>query len=405
MHYFIGCGANDIYHNVVDAINKLGESVSPRGIATKEICPAVVQFTDPIRRFLMVPGRNINPFFQVMESIWILGGRGDVAWISRYLKAIERYSDGKKEFNAPYGSRMRYYGYHRSLADISYVNNKFAFQDQFYNCFKFLSNDPYSRHATMVFWDPRFDNPVIETIDRPCNVAFHFLIRNEALSLSIFNRSNDVHWGLFNANVVQFSIILEAMAFALGVKVGLETHFIDSLHYYVDNPITDSILSLRKKFINIYDVISPKKFHDSCPQFDKSTNAFTRYSFLCDEIANFFNNEYNIYEYVNNKKRKPPLIKEDGHILYFRDASYLSCIFWLMINKQVDEALDLFNELEYDDIFITCLEYVYRRFLSEYSKISTIENLVSSRFMDILNKNSIKQSILNYIFSSSMQEK
>ena len=145
------------------------------------------------------------------------------------------------------------------------------------------------------------------------------------------------------------------------------------------------------------------------------------YIWMCSSKGKiqYWNVIHNHKEYCNNRREphpntqyqcqsyqgKPPLIKEDGHILYFRDASYLSCIFWLMINKQVDEALDLFNELEYDDIFITCLEYVYRRFLSEYSKISTIENLVSSRFMDILNKNSIKQSILNYIFSSSMQEK
>ena len=89
------------------------------------------------------------------------------------------------------------------------------------------------------------DHVDVNTIDRPCNVSFFFLIRDGKLDLTISNRSNDVNLGLFNANIVQFSVILETMALLLGVPVGKQVHFINSLHYYTDDPITEEVYEVK----------------------------------------------------------------------------------------------------------------------------------------------------------------
>jgi len=52
--------------------------------------------------------------------------------------------------------------------------------------------------------------------------------------MTVCNRSNDMLWGLFGANAVHFSFLHEHMARALGLMVGVYTHFSDDVHLYTD---------------------------------------------------------------------------------------------------------------------------------------------------------------------------
>lgn len=68
-----------------------------------------------------------------------------------------------------------------------------------------------------------------------CNLILTFKLRNEKLDLTVFNRSNDLHWGVFGANLCQFSTILDAVASWLNVEVGTYRQITDSLHIYLDD--------------------------------------------------------------------------------------------------------------------------------------------------------------------------
>lgn len=88
-----------------------------------------------------------------------------------------------------------------------------------------------------------------------CNLYITFKIRGDKLHTTVFNRSNDVHWGTFGANLPQFTTIQEAMCSCLknsgkdefkNLEVGSYNQITDSLHIYLDDygaKITDDVVS------------------------------------------------------------------------------------------------------------------------------------------------------------------
>ena len=62
------------------------------------------------------------------------------------------------------------------------------------------------------------DNNIFAKILReeiPCNTAIYFKVREGKLNMTVSNRSNDVIWGTFGANVVHMSILQEYVAYFL----------------------------------------------------------------------------------------------------------------------------------------------------------------------------------------------
>jgi len=370
-------GPGDAYCGTLRGIQQNGSIVVSRGLETKEIRPAMFIFNNPRERFLTCSGRNIHPFFQKLESIYILGGRGDVKWISYYLKNMEKYSDGQDEFNAPYGKRMRHVGNGRSF---QYDNR--GFHDQFEHCYRYLDKDPDTRHAVMTFWDPVLDFYKVKTIDRPCNVSFFFLIRDGKLDLTISNRSNDVNLGFFNANVVQFSVILETMAMLLGVPVGKQIHFINSLHYYTDDPITEEVLSQNKEEteFNMYKYIRPHPFGL------KNEAGVDSWYLFNSCLKDFFDDEKAIRE----GKLNNDFLHNDFN--YLRDGLYAarSFYFYKKIGDYGRSVRDL-CEVKADDFFTTAAEFLARKIDFEI-----IREAVVNRFRKRLSGNSLEK-ILKYI--------
>lgn len=77
-----------------------------------------------------------------------------------------------------------------------------------------------------------------------CNLIFTFKIRHDKLNVTVFNRSNDAHWGLWGANLCQFTTIQEVMLNWLkhsgneefsNLEIGEYCQLTDSLHIYLDD--------------------------------------------------------------------------------------------------------------------------------------------------------------------------
>jgi hypothetical protein len=57
---------------------------------------------------------------------------------------------------------------------------------------------------------------------------------NNRLDLIVFNRSNDVYWGMLGANIVQFSFLQEYLARMAGLDIGRLFQVSTNAHVYLD---------------------------------------------------------------------------------------------------------------------------------------------------------------------------
>lgn len=236
-------------------VNNVNEAIYPASIFLREqgvirpsrvgevielTTPLVTTYTRPTERVLYNAVRRCNPFFHLFEAIWIMAGRKDVQFISEFNPRMKTFSDNGKEFNAPYGYRLR---------------NHFT-SDQIMEVHEILRRDRYTRRAVMQIWDCDYDLGTFSK-DLPCNTTIYFRIQNvedgsDALDITVCNRSNDMIWGAYGANVVQFSMLQEVMALSLGVEVGVYYQFSNNFHAYTDNPFWKKIAAGEVLYHNPY---------------------------------------------------------------------------------------------------------------------------------------------------------
>lgn len=257
MYCLQGENPTKMYLQSIKDLMANGDEVSPRGKLVKELRPACIEFLNPYSRVTFLGGRRINPFFQVAESLWILSGKADVEWLTKFNANMSMFSDDGKWFNAPYGERIRTWN-KNALHNV--VINPI---DQLADAYRKLVNDKDTRQAVIVISNPMFDNSKY-TIDEKgkdiaCNLVITFKIRHDALNMTVFNRSNDTHWGVFGANLCQFSTIQETLLNWLrksgntelsSLKMGTYNQITDSLHIYMDSygsKCTDEVMDYYKE--------------------------------------------------------------------------------------------------------------------------------------------------------------
>jgi thymidylate synthase len=226
---YTGDNPTQLYMDAYLDLQAFGNEVAPRGKRVKELRPVVIEFTNPLNRVTFLEGRKVNPFFQMAEALWILAGRSDVEWLTKYNRNMAQFSDDGENFNAPYGERLRFWNKNNYR---DYVYNPI---DQLVDVYEKIKADTDTRQAVAVIYNPAFDNFSYGGKDTPCNLILTFKVRDGKLDLTVFNRSNDLHWGTFGANLCQFSSIQEVMASWLDLPVGTYNQITDSLHIYLDD--------------------------------------------------------------------------------------------------------------------------------------------------------------------------
>lgn len=237
---FEGNNPSELYLEALWALQKKGKKLAPRGKEILELRPAIFGFQNPRAQVTFVKGRMVNPFFQLAESLWILAGRSDVYWLAAYNANMASFSDDGVNFNAPYGERLRYWN-RNALSGVPDFD-----LDQINDVIQKLQDDPETRQAVALIYNPLYDNASVDTKDRPCNVSLFFKLRDGHLDLTVNNRSNDLHWGTFGANLAQFTTILNYVAAILDVEPGVYYQITDSLHIYTEDygaKETDKIFS------------------------------------------------------------------------------------------------------------------------------------------------------------------
>jgi thymidylate synthase len=195
-----------------------GIEVASRNGATIELAAQTITIDQPSDRFLHTPGRNNNPFAAIAETMWVLAGRNDLAYLTPYLRRAPRYSDdGGQTWRAAYGPRLRTWHGVDQIAAVRAL----------------LDNAPDSRRAVISLFDPVLDYQ--DSADIPCNNWLHFLIRNGGLDLNVVARSTDIWFGFSAINAFEWSVLQEMLARWLRVEVGTITFFTSSLHLYAEH--------------------------------------------------------------------------------------------------------------------------------------------------------------------------
>lgn len=220
MHSITVTNVNRALHEVLWRVRTCGvEEATRNGPVLRLAEPLCVTYTRPWERVLFAAERDANPFFHFMEAMWMLAGRKDVAFLAQFNSRIADYSDDGVTLPASYGWRWRnYFDY-----------------DQLEALVNLLKKEPTTRRALLCMWDPCVDLEIaIKSKDVPCNTTAMFQLNAGKLDMMVTNRSNDVVWGLCGANAVHMSYLLEYVAAAVGVPMGVYHQVTFNAHVYLN---------------------------------------------------------------------------------------------------------------------------------------------------------------------------
>jgi thymidylate synthase len=208
-----------------------GDVVPSRNGDSKEIYCHQVRIDHPEERVIMTPARGANIMAQLAEAMWIMGGRDDMEFLSRYLPRARDYSDDGETWRAGYGPRLRAWPLGDNPSVHSVTNPAPDKQvDQVEECLKLLCENLETRRAVAVIFDPARD--FCESKDIPCNNWLHFLVRDGKLNLTVGVRSNDAIWGFSGINMFEWSVLMQMMAHWLDIEVGKMVYTASSFHLY-----------------------------------------------------------------------------------------------------------------------------------------------------------------------------
>lgn len=204
--------------------------------------PVITEYLRPTERVLFSAVRDANPFFHLMEALWMVSGRNDVAWLAGYNQRMATYSDDGEYLHGAYGFRWREW---------------FGF-DQLRRIVEHLREDPKSRRAVLTMWSPNGDLVSSEGMgglsskDVPCNTHCYVDLREGGLNMSVLCRSNDAIWGAYGANAVHFSFLQEYLAMQLRVPVGRLWQVSHNLHVYTQLFGEEKLERLRTELQDAY---------------------------------------------------------------------------------------------------------------------------------------------------------
>jgi thymidylate synthase len=219
MHVITALNVRDALPKAVRYLQRFGHPEKTRGgevlAATK---PVTIHYNFPKQHVLLNEIRDANPFFHIMEAMWMLAGRNDGIFLDHYVKDFSKLYGVKGIIPDAYGYRWRY--------GLRY--------DQLLLIIEQLKKDPGSRQCVLQMWGAgRHD--LDADVQKPCNLVITFRILADRLDMTVFNRSNDVIWGCCGANAVHFPILQEYMATMIGVKMGSYWQVSNNLHLYKEH--------------------------------------------------------------------------------------------------------------------------------------------------------------------------
>lgn len=223
MHVIRGRGVNDVWPKALRYMQEAGTRQETRnGAALVVPHPVATVYSHPIERVQLDPIRDAPPFFLLFESLWLLAGRDDARWLDQFVGDFSaRFAQEDGRLHGSYGKRWR-----------GWFGEPWAELDQLKVVIELLQANKFDRQAVIQMWDPSNDLGFNHLKDRPCNQSVMLRADRGVLDITVPCRSNDIVWGCYGANVVQFSMLQEYLAARIGIPVGTYTQVSNNWHLY-----------------------------------------------------------------------------------------------------------------------------------------------------------------------------
>jgi thymidylate synthase len=167
---------------------------------------------------MLIPGwRKVFPKSALAETLWMLQGTTDPAWINKYTEIWKLWIEEDGSLPTAYGYRWRH-----------------AFdRDQFGLALDALVKDSSSRQVNVFAWHPGKDGNGMPNQPKniPCVMGFTVNIINGALNMSVYLRSSDVIVGL-PYDYMAYAFLMHFMCNTLKVRPGRLCLTLAHAHYY-----------------------------------------------------------------------------------------------------------------------------------------------------------------------------
>lgn len=298
--------------------------------------PVTTTYRQPRERVIFWEQRDANPFFHLFESLWMLAGRNDVAYLTQFVNSMSQFSDDGVVFHGAYGFRWR----------------QMFVEDQLKVIVEALKKNHDDRRQVLQMWDVDIDLGG-KGKDLPCNTHIYFSVNMDgALDMTVCNRSNDIVWGAYGANAVHFSILQEYMASFIGVPVGRYFQMSNNYHGYLKTvtPLIQADILLHAP--------DPHRVHDSNPY---KVLDITPYPLVSEgmpmerwdeELKIFLESGHSLMGCKEPFFKKVATPLAEAHSLYKKSHKCL---------KLFEEVQRVIDKCEAQDWKVACSEWIERR--------------------------------------------
>jgi len=157
----------------------------------------------------------------VVELLWFLAGRTDVAWLrERGCTIWDEWADENGQLGPVYGKQWR-----------SWAAPDGRAIDQIAAVVASIRRDPAGRRHIVTAWNPAD----IEAMALPpCHCLFQFHVAGGALSCQLYQRSADMFLGV-PFNIASYALLTLMMAKATGLMPGEFIHTLGDAHLYLNH--------------------------------------------------------------------------------------------------------------------------------------------------------------------------
>jgi len=343
---------NKSFRNSLIELDTSGLVNTIRGSDRKELVDFRFTINSPQCRVLTAPFRYNNIFSTIAETLWVFSGQDDLRWLLHFLPNAINYSDDGRTWSAAYGPRLRnYWGAYRRDSSMQHIRMRKGV-DQIQNVADIIRDDPATTQAVISIYGADKDQRLLGgTKDTPCTMYLQFLLREGRLHCICKIRSNDVMWGCYNINVVEWTFLQEILASVLEVEIGNYMHNAGSFHYYMDKEERVNKMITAPPF-DIYDYFMPTPI-------DNITTIKGFYNNV-ENAVSWIENTIILHAFTKNYKMYDRSSFSSDYIYAMAKMSVLYCMFVNGSHKHAILEL-LRDNFVPEDLRAAGLEYMVRQ--------------------------------------------
>jgi len=215
MYSFSSDSVDDLLRGAVELAISDGVRIQPSKGPARDLVGVQLALANPRTRLSRTETRG-RVFSALGELAWYLSGSNEIDFIRYYLGYYDDLDEGGKAHGG-YGPRL--FGDGEQAGQVRSIVAA-------------LRSSPDTRKAVAQIFDRQ--DLVGGHKDIPCTCVLQFLVRNGALEMITYMRSNDIHKGLPH-DFFSFTMLQELVARSIDAELGAYHHFVGSLHLYDDD--------------------------------------------------------------------------------------------------------------------------------------------------------------------------